>query len=84
LAIVDLPSKMPPDVPGASRLWAHEQTTSGPGGDGLVRYLAGVAGQNVFILCTSGEQDAWNWSALGGLAQAQAAQISRTPEDDDA
>lgn len=67
---------VPPAVPGAEHIWAHEQTTAGPRGGGLVRYLAATVGEHLFVVCASGAPDGLSWSSVAELARAQAARIT--------
>jgi hypothetical protein len=73
----------PPAVPGAGRIWAHEQTTAGPRGGGMVRYLAGTVGEYLFVVCASGAPDGLSWSTVAEVAHAQSARIPRRPTGED-
>ena len=56
---------------GASAVWAHEQHTAGPGGEGVSLLLAGVVAVSVVVVCASGSP-AWDWRAVSELAARQA------------
>lgn len=57
--------------PGASRVWAHEQHTSGPTGPGVSKMLAAAAGTHLIVVCASGSPE-WEWEAVSGLGRRQA------------
>lgn len=65
----------PPPVPEASRVWASEQATTGPRGEGVALYLAAQVGRGLIVLCASGGTGSWEWPGLGGLASAQARRV---------
>ena len=69
----------PPVLPGAEHVWAHEQTTTGPNGEGVVRYLAGTVGEKLFVLCSSGGPDTWAWPGIIRLAEAQIDRLHGSP-----
>lgn len=48
---------------GASAVWAHEQHTAGPDGEGVSLLLAGVVGVSVVVVCASGSP-VWDWGAV--------------------
>jgi hypothetical protein len=56
---------------GASAVWAHEQHTAGPDGEGVSLLLAGVVAVSVVVVCASGSP-AWDWGAVSELAARQA------------
>ncbi|MEY9860074.1 hypothetical protein ABH935_005710 [Catenulispora sp. GAS73] len=57
--------------PGAGRVWAHEQHTSGPVGNGVARMLAAAVGSHVIVVSGSGSPE-WTWDMLLALARRQA------------
>lgn len=61
----------PPRLDGASDVWAHEQQTSGPKGDGVALYAAFVVDQCVVMTSASAFADQWQWSDLARVAQRQ-------------
>jgi len=64
-----------PAVPGAGRLWAHEQGTTGPRGDGLALYLAAQVGRGLSIVCAFGGEGSWDWPTLAGIASVQVRRV---------
>lgn len=52
---------------GATRIWAHEQSTTGLAGPGSNKLLAAVVASSVIVVCTSGAP-VLNWSTMAGLA----------------
>ena len=53
--------------PGATRIWAHEQATSGLTGQGSNKLLAAVVSSTVLVICSSGAPVV-TWNAMAGLA----------------
>jgi hypothetical protein len=53
--------------PGASRIWAHEQTTMGLIGQGSNKLLAAAVGNSVIVVCSSGSPVV-TWTTMAGLA----------------
>lgn len=52
---------------GATRIWAHEQTTTGLAGTGSNKLLAVVVATSVIVVCSSGSP-VITWSTMAGLA----------------
>lgn len=52
---------------GASRIWAHEQNTTGLTGQGSNKLLAAVVASSLIVVCTSGAPII-TWNAMSGLA----------------
>jgi hypothetical protein len=52
---------------GATRIWAHEQSTVGLAGPGSNKLLAAVVASSVIVVCTSGAP-VLNWTTMAGLA----------------
>ncbi|HEY4459158.1 MAG TPA: hypothetical protein VGN81_32895 [Pseudonocardiaceae bacterium] len=52
---------------GASRIWAHEQSTTGLAGPGSNKLLAAVVASSVIVVCTSGAPVV-TWTTMAGLA----------------
>jgi hypothetical protein len=48
--------------PGAGRVWAHEQHTIGPDGEGVARMLAAACGPYVIVVSASGSPE-WAWDS---------------------
>ncbi|MGD9999905.1 MAG: hypothetical protein AB7U39_23555 [Ilumatobacteraceae bacterium] len=61
----------PLSLDGASEVWAHEQHTSGPKGDGVALDAAFVVDQSVVAASASAVGDQWRWSDLTRVAQRQ-------------
>jgi hypothetical protein len=61
----------PLSLDGASEVWAHEQHTSGPKGDGVALSAAFVVDQSVVATSASAVGDQWRWSDLARVAQRQ-------------
>jgi hypothetical protein len=57
--------------PGAGRVWAHEQHTIGPDGEGVARMLAATCGACVIVLSASGSPE-WAWDSVVSIARRQA------------
>ena len=57
--------------PGAGRVWAHEQHTVGPDGEGVARMLAAACGAYVIVVCASGSPE-WAWDSVVSVARRQA------------
>ena len=57
--------------PGAGRVWAHEQHTSGPVGAGVAKTLAAAARTHLIMVSASGSPE-WEWDTVSGLARRQA------------
>jgi hypothetical protein len=61
--------------PGASRVWAHEQHTSGPTGEGVAKMLVAAAGACLIVVSASGFPG-WEWDSVVVVARRQAALLS--------
>lgn len=61
--------------PAASRVWAHEQHTTGPAGEGLAKMLAAAAGTCLIVVSASGFP-AWEWDSVVAVARRQAALLA--------
>ena len=61
--------------PGASRVWAHEQHTSGPGGEGVAKMLAAASGACLIVVSASGPPQ-WAWDSVVSIARRQAELLS--------
>src|SRR6266542_3774689 len=57
--------------PGAGRVWAHEQHTIGPDGEGVARMLAAACGAYVIVVSASGSPE-WAWDSVVSVAWRQA------------
>ncbi len=57
--------------PAAGRVWAHEQHTSGPGGEGVTKMLAAACGAYLIVVSASGSA-AWAWDSVVSIARRQA------------
>jgi hypothetical protein len=64
----------PPAVPGASEVWAQQQRTVGPQGEGTVLMVGFVRGVRVVVLAASGAP-AWTWASLTDLLASQSARL---------
>jgi hypothetical protein len=61
--------------PGADRVWAHEQHTSGPGGEGVAKMLAAASGAYLIVGSASGYPE-WRWDSAVWIARRQAELLS--------
>lgn len=61
--------------PGAGRVWAHEQHTSGPRGEGVTKMLAAASGTYLIVVCASGSP-AWAWESVVAVARRQAERLA--------
>ncbi len=64
-------------VPGMKDTWIFEKSTTGPGGDNLARYVAGIVGSLVSIVCVTRSDEMWPWPEVIDLATAQAERARR-------
>lgn len=62
---------------GASAVWAHEQHTAGPEGEGVSLLMAGVVGVSVVVVCASGSAG-WDWGAVSELVTRQGEHLVAT------
>ncbi len=64
-------------LPGVTRTWLYEKASTGPGGDIVSRYVAGVVGRGLVITCFVGNGERWPWDEVIGLAVRQADRVRR-------
>jgi hypothetical protein len=67
----------PPTMPDVKHVWAREEATVGPRGEGIALYVAWVYGNVVSVLACSGSRDSWQWIDVASLAAAQTDRISQ-------
>ena len=58
--------------PGAAKVWAHEQHTTGPDGNGVSMMLAAACGTYMIVVSVAGVPE-WTWDELVSVAARQAA-----------
>ncbi len=61
--------------PGAGRVWAHEQHTIGPDGEGVARTLAAACGAYLIVVAASGSPE-WPWDSVVSVARRQAGLVA--------
>lgn len=69
-------------VPGVTQTWLYEKASTGPGGDVVSRYVAGVVGSALVIACFVGDRERWSWDEVIALATAQTARARRALDAD--
>jgi hypothetical protein len=61
--------------PRAVRVWAHEQHTIGPDGEGVARMVAVACGAYVIVVSASGSPE-WAWDSVVSVASRQAGHLA--------
>lgn len=67
-------------VPGSSSVWAYEQESTGPVGNGVSLCLRGTAGSIIFVVMASGFAESWRWDDVVSIASLIVARISEPPD----
>ena len=61
--------------PGAGKVWAHEQRTAGPEGEGTALMLAAACGTSLIVVSGAGSPD-WTWPEMIEVTARQAALLT--------
>ena len=65
-------------VPGVTNTWLFEKAATGPVGDRVARFVAGIVEHILFIDSCSGQVESWTWADLIGLAAVHAERVGRS------